>query len=683
MTNLTYVGAGPTDDLDISVNAYLLSLRGANLDATTVTNLINTGLTVYATRAYVDEQDALNATKAYIDGKYANGDTIPDTDVVNYNPYGGDASRILKADIGSDGGPVALDTLGKLDRAILTISDAQKWPAPSSSPGSYNASTVTTGGVAGIESTVYTHTVDDPGYPYNLLVFGQVDVTTTADDNFPIISVRADTATGTLVGTGYGVPENYGVAPSFDAVGVGYNGNAASFTFNHTGAVGAYLIVDISIFNAPDVTSCTYDGVAMTLLGVQYVANSAGYGTLVRYGMPSIPGGTRTVAVVLTGAQHVTAGSVSYANVASVGTTVKTYGSTELAQNVTCGAGQRIVQGFACRQATTLLAPTGGTSRGSGGHLSSGTYYAELLISDATVTTNFTATATASSYWAGMATPLNSTQYPNHSTAVIEPFFADVPANPPVFDAAGRGYLPHYGGAKGEVPASSFRFTHTAAANSYVIIDVVAPGVGISAVSYDGVTLTPLAATYLNNIPATGAYNRYGVVNNEAGTKSIGIALTGYGAVSACSVSYYGVKTVGATTTMYATGVPLLSQHVDAWEYGGQMIVHGFAADQMAPEWALGGGTPRYGVSFSSSGGAWYGDVEISDSLTSTTFEAAATIGNASGIATVLTGVLGTPAQSSRTGATDLYLRIGSSAPGAVSATTTNPSLTAIPIPAT
>ena len=692
MTTLPYVGVGPTAALDISDRGYLVSLQALTLPQETVTTLITTGLTTYATRSYVDAQDALLATKAYIDGKYANGDPIPDTDTLNYNPKGGDASRILKTRINTNGGPVGLDSIGKLDRAILTIPDEQKWPAPSSSPSSYNASPVTTSGVASIESTVYTHTVPDPGYPYNLLVFGQVDVATSVDDNFPNISVRADSPTGTLVGTGYGVAESYGIAPSFDAVGVGYNGESvASFTFNHTAAAGAYVIVDVVNWGdnyyvpANQVSTVTYNGVAMTKLAEVGMANVVGYGRLARYGLANAPGGTRSVAVTFPGATtYVTAGSVSYTGVASVGDTQITYGtSTAIAQNVVCGNAQRIVQAFGCMSATQVLTPGGGTNRGTGGHLKSGTYYAELTVSDAASTTNFTATGPSSSYWGALATPLNSAQYPNHSTAVIEPYFANMPANPPVFDASGSGYLPHYGGAKGEVAQTGFGFTQTAAADSYVIIDVVAPGVGIASVYYDGVLLTPLVATYLNNTPAIGAYNRYGVVNTTAGTKTIAIYLTGYGAVSACSVSYTGVKTVGATTTMYASGTNHLSQHVDVWAYGGQIVVQGFAADQVTPQWALAGGTPRYGVNWSAGGDTYYGIVEISDSGSSTTFEAAATISNAAGIATVLTGVLGTPAQSSRTGATNLYMRIGSSAAGTVTATTTNPSLTAIPIPAT
>ena len=692
MATLPYVGVGPSADLDLSDNAYLIGLQAANLPQETVTNLIATGLTAYATRAYVDAQDAFLATKAYIDGKYANGDPIPDTDTMNYNPYGDDANRILKTRIGESGGPVALNSIGKLDRAILTIEDAQKWPAAGSSPSSYNASPVTTGGVKDVESTVYSYEVADPGFPYNLLVFGQVDVSTSVDDTRPIVNVRADTPTGTLVGTGSGVGESYGVPPAFDAVGVGYNGESvASFSFNHTAAAGAYLIVDIDnwgdnyYYPANSVATVTYNGVAMTRLIEIGHGNAVGAGRLVRYGLADCPGGTRQVTVTFPQATtYVTAGSVSYTNVASVGTSTTAYGTAApMAQNVIPVNAQRIVQAFGLNTGTTQIAPSGGTARGVGGHLKNGTYDSALSISDTTTTTNFTASATSSGYWAAIATPLNSSNFPNHSTAVIEPYFANVPANPPKFDASGSGYLPHYGGAKGEVAASSFGFAQTAAANSYVIIDVVAPGVGIASVYYDGVLLTPLLATYLNNTPAIGSYNRYGVVNTTAGTKSIAIYLTGYGAVSACSVSYTGVKQVGATTAVYGSGVHLMQQHVDLWQYGGQTVVQGFAADQINPEWSLGGGTPRYGVNFSAGGDTYYGIVEISDSQVSTTFEAASTISNAAGIATVLTGVLGTPAQESRTGPTTLYMRLNSSATGAVTATTTNPSLTAIPIPAT
>ena len=688
---LPYVGVGPTADLDISDRGYLVSLQALNIAQATVTNLIDTGLTIYATRSYVDAQDRLLATKAYIDGKYANGDPIPDTDTLNYNPYGGDANRILKTRINTDGGPVGLDSIGKLDRAILTIPDEQTWPAPPSSPSSYNASPVSTNGTAALESTVYTHTVPDPGYPYNLLVFGQADVSTTVDDNYPVINVRADNPTGTLVGTGTGAAESYGIPPSFDAVGVGYNGEAvATFSFNHTAAAGAYLIVDIDnwgdnyYYPANQVSTVTYNGVAMTKLIEIGHGNAVGAGRLARFGLANCPGGTRQVTVTFPQAtNYVTAGSVSYTGVASVGTSVTTYGTAApMAQNVIPANAQRIVQAFGLNTATTIMAPSGGTNRGTGGHLKSGTYDSGLSISDATTTTNFTATATSSGYWAAIATPLNSSNYPNHSTAIIEPYFANVPARPPVFDASGSGYLPHYGGAKGEVAATAFGFAQTAAADTYVIIDVVAPGVGIASVYYDGVLLTPLAQTYLNNTPATGSYNRYGVVNTTAGTKSIAIYLTGYGAVSACSVSYSGVKTVGPTTTMYATAASHITQHVDVWQYGGQIAVQGFAADQVNPQWALSGGTPRYGVNFSAGGETYYGIVEISDSGTSTTFQASATIANASGIATVLTGVLGTPAQSSRTGPTDLYMRVASSAAGVVTADVTNPSLTAIPIPA-
>ena len=98
----------------------------------------------------------------------------------------------------------------------------------------------------GVDSTVYSYTVPDPGYPTTCWCSVKWTCppgpTTTS-----VISVRAGDDM-TLVGTGYGVAENYGIAPGlYDATGVGRNGNAANFTFTHTGSAGAYLIVDISI----------------------------------------------------------------------------------------------------------------------------------------------------------------------------------------------------------------------------------------------------------------------------------------------------------------------------------------------------------------------------------------------------------------------------------------------------
>ena len=238
---------------------------------------------------------------------------------------------------------------------------------------------------------------------------------------------------------------------------------------------------------------------------------------------------------------------------------------------------------FANRQSSAILAPAGAPAS-SGAHLSSGTYYAELEISDAKTTTNFTATTTAQSYWAALATPLNSAQYPQPPTAVIEPYFANMPANPPAFDAAGRAICRTTAGpgARFRRPASASPTPQrpTATPSSTWCLPA-----GHLVVTYDGVVLTPLATTHQQHPTATGGYNRYGVVNVDAGTKSIGVALTGYGAVSAVSVSHTGSR----RCTPRPRCTPAGHQPDPARRrlaYGGDLIVHGFAADQINPEWA-------------------------------------------------------------------------------------------------
>lgn len=649
MSSLKYVGAGPVADADIANDAYVLSLLAQNLAQPAVDALIVAGLASYATKTYVDAQDALNATKAYIDAA--------------------DATRLHLSAIGTHGGPVGLDENGWIDPAVISIPSTQRWPGPGASPGSYNTEvSVTT------DTTIYTEVVTDPGYPYNLLVFGSVDVSTFADGVTPLITVRAGTDTGPLVGTGYGAPESYGVAPVFDAVGTGFTGNTQNFTFSHIAVEHAYVIVDIAVRDGPTVSTATYGGLPMTFLGSQ-VINTIGNGILVRYGLADVAPGTKTVAIGLSAAAYVTACSVSYLNVANVSTMGKITGTgAPIAYNVTTvlTPAQVLVEAFACRQAASLLTPSGGVNRFNSGDFDSGTFYSDLSISDATAATNFTATGTTVGNWAGIANILTSN---NYSTAVIEPFYASMPASTPVFDAASAGQLAN--------KATNFSFTHTAAADAYVVIDVCAlGGAMIVSCSYDGVALTALATRGLNNNTATGVLARYGVANTTAGTKTIAIVLSASGYVTASSVSYRGVKSVGASTSVYAAGTNSLSEPVSVYAYGGQIAVQAFAADQVHPQWTVSGGTKRREVSFDSGGGVFQAELTVSDAVASTTFVAVSSISNAAGIVTLLSGVLGTPAQSGRTGDTTLYVRLAPSSAGTVSATGVRPALTAIPIPA-
>src|SRR5512139_2670576 len=119
---IKYVGVPPGSDPDVATEEYLLGLRAQNLPQATVDALIAAGMAPYATRTYVNDQDALNATKAYIDA--------------------GDATRLHLSQIDTPGGPVGLDEVGWLDPAILDIASTQRWPALPSSPDTYNPDVV-------------------------------------------------------------------------------------------------------------------------------------------------------------------------------------------------------------------------------------------------------------------------------------------------------------------------------------------------------------------------------------------------------------------------------------------------------------------------------------------------------------------------------------------------------------
>lgn len=661
---IPYVGAPAVASTDIATKGYVAALLSQNLEQPAIDTLITAGFSAYATKEYVDERDALNATKAYVD-------TADDT-------------RVRLTDVGDEGGPVPLDENGWVDSALVDIASTQRWPTEAHSPSSYHGSPVTAGDV---ESTLYTTTVADPGYPYNLLLFGTVDVSATADDNYPTVVVRAGTSTGTLVGVGYGIGESYGIAPAFDAVGDGYSGTSGSFSFSHSAQAGAYAIVDISIYGNFSVSSVTYGGSAMTLLDSQAFNNSAANGRLVRFGLSGVLGGVRTVAVTLSGSTRVCASSVSYLNVTSVGTAEKTYGTGTMSQNAaSVSSAQTVVQSFGCISATTLITPTGGTNRYNTGNLVSGTYYALLSTGDGRAApTTFGGSATSSGAWAGMATVLTSSVVASYSSALIQPYFATLPASTPTFDAAAGGGLAIYTGAKGEVAQTAFSFYHTAAADAYVIIDVVVLGTAdITQVLYDGVEVPVIVSHDLNDTPSAGTLYRYGVRNTTAGTKAISIYASANAYVAATSVSYRGVKEVLDTTVVHAGGVTEFSNGAEAWEYGGQRVVQSFAASQTAPAWEFTGGTVRNQSGYVLSAGTKTAAIAVMDSDEDTTFIATATtIANAAGIQTTLQGVLGSPAQSGRTGSTTLYVRLLSSAAGgSTTATVLKPGLAAIPIPA-
>jgi type II secretory pathway pseudopilin PulG len=181
-------GTPPTsEDLDtIATKEYIESLTTDSIPQGTVDSLITTGLSGYVSRSYVDAQDALNATEAYVDA--------------------GDDTRLKLADVSTSSGIAGLDSAGKVAVARVPAASTQRWPKPFYTPSSYNSVTKT---ATSTETTVYTIPVADPGFNYKLLVSGIAQGFTAVDGQGPIVRVRVGSTSGAIVAMGYGAPEQY------------------------------------------------------------------------------------------------------------------------------------------------------------------------------------------------------------------------------------------------------------------------------------------------------------------------------------------------------------------------------------------------------------------------------------------------------------------------------------------
>ncbi|QKO02404.1 minor tail protein [Mycobacterium phage DroogsArmy] len=195
----------------------------------------------------------------------------------------------------------------------------------------------------------------------------------------------------------------------FDAVAAGANSNLGAFTFTHTATAGSYVIVDVVIDRWDvGVSSVTYGGVAMTLLGQSYPANNVNTGQLYRFGLANAPGGAQTVSVNrgFTFGSWITATAISYRNVGSVGATVGAGAGNTLTQAGTITTpGQMLVQSFGQGNgggggATTLTKTGIGTVRFNVANIGSA-----LMITESDVSGTFSATGGSSR--CTLLTPLN------------------------------------------------------------------------------------------------------------------------------------------------------------------------------------------------------------------------------------------------------------------------------------
>lgn len=187
MPALDYKGPAPTASTDLVTYDYVASLLSTELSTTQVNDRINANLAGKVLTSYVDTQDALNATQAYVDAGDATRLKLTDKDVVN--------------------GVLALGPSGRAAPSRFNVASTQRFSAGVWTPSAYNSAIT---GITG-ETTTYSMAVSYPGFAYKVVVFGLADVSTSLSTEYPIITVRDGSTSGTVIAEGRGTSYAYGV----------------------------------------------------------------------------------------------------------------------------------------------------------------------------------------------------------------------------------------------------------------------------------------------------------------------------------------------------------------------------------------------------------------------------------------------------------------------------------------
>lgn len=185
MASVPYVGKPSSVDVELITRDYVGVVKAADLTTGAIDTLINSGLSGYATKSYVDAQDALLATQSYIDTQ--------------------DNLRVKLAQKDVANGVPGLDANGKVNPSRINLVSTQGYNRGPWSPAAYNASPVT----ATTETTLFTCPVTDPGYAYKLLVFGMVDVRSSLTTEYPIINVRVGSTSGPIIANAFSLQDSY------------------------------------------------------------------------------------------------------------------------------------------------------------------------------------------------------------------------------------------------------------------------------------------------------------------------------------------------------------------------------------------------------------------------------------------------------------------------------------------
>lgn len=182
MTGLRYVGAPVADDLDVVYQDYVTLLKEEDLTTEQIDAAIESGLGSYVTRSYVDQQDGLLVPATYVNNQ--------------------DDLRVKLASKDVPNGVAALDATGKISPNRINAANSQRYLKGPYAPGAYMGAVdnITT-------STLFTLGVADPGYPYRLLVFGEIDGHSNNDAEHLAVIVTVGGVNGTPIAVGRGAQD--------------------------------------------------------------------------------------------------------------------------------------------------------------------------------------------------------------------------------------------------------------------------------------------------------------------------------------------------------------------------------------------------------------------------------------------------------------------------------------------
>ncbi|WP_366652851.1 glycine-rich domain-containing protein, partial [Mycobacterium asiaticum] len=374
---------------------------------------------------------------------------------------------------------------------------------------------------------------------------------------------------------------------AFDALGAGYTRNTTASTvsgsWSHTAAAGSAVIVAVGV-NGPSGTApgsftrtATYNGVAMTSLGVLSPSDngSNSYGWLEFFGILNAPGGSKTVAISVTGGSpsfhNVEANSVSYTNVAGFGTVVN--GQHTATSSLSSGAittspltESRIVQAFFTvnNPGATTYSSYNKTSRWNQALFNSSTNWgSSLIVGDSAGGASVTFTVTASTGAnanSGLALPLLPTQAAAPASISSPTYDAAVPWLA-LAGAAGRAQ--HAPETVEFETAGTFTYNLPSWIEEGDYVVVVPCGAGAGG-SYQGIVNTNDAAPYKGG--GAGQWNpillRYGDdYDIPTGTTSftVTVGAGGSGAVQTHPSHTPGYGTDGGDTTVAIAGYPTIT----------------------------------------------------------------------------------------------------------------------------